>query len=48
VRLAKLGVADSAPSPAAVAETFAGWLATRQIRARPALDDPFLRRRRTA
>ena len=34
MRPAKLGAADSAPSPAAVAETFAGWLATRRISAR--------------
>jgi len=34
VRPAELGAVDSAPPPAAVAETFAGWLATRQISAR--------------
>src|SRR5664279_4201994 len=34
VRPAEPGAADSAPPPAAVAETFAGWLATRRLSAR--------------
>ena len=34
MRPAEPGAADSAPPPAAVAETFAGWLATRRISAR--------------